>query len=49
MFGLLGRTGAGIDPHRKLIERAREDDIIDVKPAGADPGSAGSVQRRGRK
>jgi hypothetical protein len=27
---------AGIDPQRKLIDREREDNVVDVKAAGAD-------------
>jgi hypothetical protein len=33
---------AGIDPRRKLIERGREDNVVEVKAAGADPAGAGS-------
>jgi len=32
---------AGIDPWRKLIDREREDNVVDVKPAGEDPVRAG--------
>jgi murein DD-endopeptidase MepM/ murein hydrolase activator NlpD len=32
---------AGIDPSRKLIDREREDNVVEVKAAGADPGGAG--------
>ena len=28
---------AGIDPRRKLIDREREDNVVDVKAAGTDP------------
>ena len=28
---------AGIDPNRKLIDRARDDNVVGVKPAGASP------------
>ena len=33
---------AGIDPWRKLIDREREDNVVEVKAAGADPVAAGS-------
>jgi hypothetical protein len=28
---------AGIDPHRKLIDRDREDNVVKVEAVGADP------------
>jgi hypothetical protein len=27
---------AGIDPYRKLIDRQRDDNVVDVKPTGAN-------------
>jgi aminopeptidase N len=33
---------AGIDPSRKLIDREREDNVVEVKAAGEDPVGAGS-------
>jgi aminopeptidase N len=33
---------AGIDPLRKLIERDRADNVVEVEPAGAAPAGAGS-------
>jgi aminopeptidase N len=33
---------AGIDPSNKLIDREREDNVVDVKPAGTDRPGAGS-------
>ncbi len=33
---------AGIDPSSKLIDREREDNVVEVKAAGADPARSGS-------
>jgi ABC-2 type transport system permease protein len=33
---------AGIDPWHKLIDREREDNVVEVKAAGVDPAGAGS-------